>query len=78
MCPPGDGSLLNYRLTRDGCTPTTVMYKVTVRGQNRRYRCDRAFCDMGNNTENVSQLWNTNESAKFFSNRPRIPPVLDW
>ena len=29
--------------------------------------------DMGNNTENVSQLWYTNESAKFFSNRPRIP-----
>jgi hypothetical protein len=73
MCPPGDGSLLNYRLTRDGCIAVTTRGKGTIRGHNRRCRCGRAFCDMGNNTENVSQLWNTNESAKFFSNRPRIP-----
>jgi hypothetical protein len=76
VLPRGE-PLLNYRLTRDGCTAVTTRDKGTVREQNRRYKSGRAFCNMGNNTENDPQLWNVNESVKFFSNRPRIPQILD-
>ena len=77
MCLPRNGSLPNYRLhgTDDRCNhqgqgdnPWVQQAVQTWQGLLRNGKRQ--------STKNLSQLWNTNESVKFFSNRLRIL-VLD-